>query len=445
MDKANLPAVAVLDELIRTLDLDEPKLTRNPLQFFANYIRELLSEDELEGQDSDLYSFRSVISRMEKAQKNLAQAARALELVRNAIRRSQYQDVIRRATVVPAGSLDKAELIELISMLRTASDRSTDDDPTSALAGHELTIALASRLRKSGDSDVMLMLAEAMEGCTGVLFQLERFADALSMSDRLVDTFGESEDVRIQVLVANGLFWKSYVAHQTGDPTTRDAMHNELVRRYRNAQDPRLVREAAYGFMMKCLFADRADEALTQYEAFLEQFPVAFPAIDHFRAMTLVHYAQRLYIEAEVAPTPALYHKAHAIADLVICDYSTDTERGVQVAQARLVRADCLVAIGHKDEALHEYDELISDADDQPSDAVLTIRGEALAHKVFVHASDRRFTEAMQCVAEIMHQHGQDSRVRTALLDNVSRLASASQPPHGIKKFLATVQGMVGR
>ena len=64
--EATLDATAALDTLIRELRLDAPELTRDPLGFFAQQLRQSLWADDTTTTE-DVYAIRAVIERVERA------------------------------------------------------------------------------------------------------------------------------------------------------------------------------------------------------------------------------------------------------------------------------------------------------------------------------------------------------------------------------------------
>ena len=99
-----LPALDVLDEIIRALSLEEPPLTRDPLAFFIGQLRaQLASEDSDQPETQGRYLMGDVIQKLEDARSRVAGATpmgetqEGLVRIRSALRRSQYREVIREA------------------------------------------------------------------------------------------------------------------------------------------------------------------------------------------------------------------------------------------------------------------------------------------------------------------------------------------------------------
>ena len=121
--EAFLPATAVFDAFIRNLGIETPRLTNDPLSFFIEQLRVTLPPDEkVHGQD--IYAFRSVIVRLERAKQRedeervlLDQSVKQLEHLREAVRGAEYDEAFVTAHAIDIGGLSDEQLKELMDTL----------------------------------------------------------------------------------------------------------------------------------------------------------------------------------------------------------------------------------------------------------------------------------------------------------------------------------------
>jgi len=123
--KPTLSATTVLDVLLNQFGMESPQLTRDPLTFFADRLRSELPGDEVQA-DRDIYSFRSVLERVERAIVREQQDAqrdeyneRRLEQIREAVRRARYEEALQLAKDRP--DFSAKQLRELLNTMDSAA------------------------------------------------------------------------------------------------------------------------------------------------------------------------------------------------------------------------------------------------------------------------------------------------------------------------------------
>ena len=121
-----LPADRVFDELLRTFKADAPPLTRDPLGFLAERI-ESSAPQRPAGSPPDVYYFEDVIRRIRRAAElageDLRAADKAIESVRDAVRRGRYALAARRANGASLRSWKPDQLRALLEALWPAVTR----------------------------------------------------------------------------------------------------------------------------------------------------------------------------------------------------------------------------------------------------------------------------------------------------------------------------------
>jgi tetratricopeptide (TPR) repeat protein len=154
-----ISAQRVFDTLIQTFDLREPALTADPLGFFSRRLRAELGESTAlsmarqDGLQPDLYDFGSVIERIDRAAVLEHKAVSGLEFyieeLRSAVRRSDYEAVVRTAREITTDLADMStEHIEAyVSALEIAAPNVAEaaDSIAARKAAIDACIALTQR------------------------------------------------------------------------------------------------------------------------------------------------------------------------------------------------------------------------------------------------------------------------------------------------------------
>lgn len=124
-DGARLPADQVLDELLRTFKVEAPPLTRDPLGFFADRLRESAPRRAPDA-PPDLYFFEDLVRRVEEAARRSVDpksTEAAIEGVRDAVRRGHYASAAQRAGRIALGGLSRKRREDLLAALWPAVSR----------------------------------------------------------------------------------------------------------------------------------------------------------------------------------------------------------------------------------------------------------------------------------------------------------------------------------
>jgi hypothetical protein len=119
-----LTAETVYEQMIRALKLAPPRITEDPLHWYADYLKESLGLDGGRG-PGDVYSIGNIIEAIERVAPML-KAEPLLDPMRQAVRRAEYADAIELAEGVwrrPSGGarLDDELAAELVNMLFMAA------------------------------------------------------------------------------------------------------------------------------------------------------------------------------------------------------------------------------------------------------------------------------------------------------------------------------------
>src|SRR5262249_50049672 len=136
-DSETLSAQRAIERLIQDLHLDAPPLTRDPLSFLADSLKASLVETGTGETGGDIYSIKQLIERIERASEREREAEGAvlpsrdseatappqteagelLEGIRDALRRSQFREMVVAGRAIPKSSLSVEQLSELMRMM----------------------------------------------------------------------------------------------------------------------------------------------------------------------------------------------------------------------------------------------------------------------------------------------------------------------------------------
>lgn len=281
-----LPAHEVLDKLISTFQLKAPDLTSDPLKFFAEQLSNSLPQDDSGRAEVDLYSFRSVINKIEQAklwekkhakapqQVKMQQVEKQLEKVRDALRRSQYREAIQKGSKIRKRALDSAQLKELLGAM-SASASSLNDNSQEELDGYRMVIEIGDILtgRKEMVSDYDVAKALINSGVT--LDRLNKHEDALKDYDEVLKRFGETTDTSLQGEVARALINKGSVLFALDRKTDAIDAYEKVLENFGESSESLLCEQVARALVNKGVALGRLkrdEEALNAYDEVLKRF-----------------------------------------------------------------------------------------------------------------------------------------------------------------------------
>jgi hypothetical protein len=207
-----LTAQEVLDALIRECGIGAPELTNDPLGFFASHLRKQLWVGSGEESAGDLYLIGEVLQRVERArtleaesraQGGVAREPEALGEMREALRRSQYRDVVQAGAKLVLEQMTEADLREAMGAAWSAGIGLLDNSEDEILA-YRLVRRFGCRVLETqpGEVEVGERVARAMvfEGLT--LGGLGRPEEAVEVYDEVVRRFGDASETALMEQVA---------------------------------------------------------------------------------------------------------------------------------------------------------------------------------------------------------------------------------------------------
>jgi tetratricopeptide (TPR) repeat protein len=439
-EEAALPGVRVLDELIRTLDLEAPAITKDPFQFFADAIRASLAVDDPSDDTSDIYALKSIVSRFEHARETAAEAESLLEKLRNFLRRSRYKEVVKLAEGINAASLDRTQLDEAVRTIVFAASNLEHDDLESAESGYGRATTLLNQLEFDAlTEEERLILALSMRGLESVYRALNRFEDALLVCDEAIRRFDADQTLRLQAPLAQIYVERTFVLTDLMRYEEAFEAYHTLYERFKSSTDPDAKVDAAYGLLMIGLSYGEREELELAGEAFtklIHEFgPTEHDETRGWVISAMVYHAQNLSELGQLTDALAMLNKAlDAYAD---ASSPRLTKRRLEVLTNK---ASVLVALGQTQEAIAALDALIQVGGDEQSREVQQAVASAIIRKVLLLAGTRQFDEAMLVVTAFAQRYGKDEALSNSLLTGLQFLVDGESPPHGIKQFFETVQ-----
>ena len=197
-----LSATEVLDALIERLGVESPALTKDPLSFLAEQLRRSLPAKEAENRN-DIYSFHSVVERVERAKqieaKNVEKLETQLENVRDALRRAQYDEATGHAQQIVVDDLRGNQLRDLLNALDSAV-RAMPDTSAKKAAACDLVVKYYDALeKKEGEQHPLRpMLARTLTSKGNLLFAAKMYDAAIPVYQEALTRFGQSDDPSVR-------------------------------------------------------------------------------------------------------------------------------------------------------------------------------------------------------------------------------------------------------
>lgn len=197
-----LDATTVLDALIEKLGGAAPALTKDPLSFFAEQLRHSLPNNEAEKRN-DIYSFRSVVERVERAQQIEATQVKKLESelesVRDALRRAQYDEAAGYAEKIAVDGLTGSQLRDLFDSLETAV-KAMPDTSVKKLAACNLVVGYYDALVKTEGEQPLLQpfVAQTLNMKGNLSFAAKKYDESITIYQDALSRFESSDDPAVQ-------------------------------------------------------------------------------------------------------------------------------------------------------------------------------------------------------------------------------------------------------
>jgi len=366
-----LPADRVLDALIRAFDLELPRLTKDPLGFFAEQLDKSLPKDEASDKDADIYAIKNVVERIKRAkQKELAEPVTAtaellesaFEEIRDALRRADYRQAIQLACQVSLSGLSVERLNELAEAAWLAAFKLYDNS-AEEISAYDLFVEISDKLaalRPDPNSSNNARVAQALVNKGVTLGDIE---EALTVYDQVVQRYGDAPESALCEQVARALINKGVTLGALNRSEEALTVYDQVVRRYGDSPAPTLRELVARSLLNKGVRLgelNRPEEELALYDQVVERFGDA--------------------------PEPAL---------------------GERVAKALFNKGVTLGALNRNEEALTAYDEVLRRFDNAPELALRELVAKTLVNKGVKLVGVNRSEEALQTYEQVVQRFGE--------------------------------------
>jgi tetratricopeptide (TPR) repeat protein len=275
LPEPTLPASEVLEALVSSFQLEAPPLTRDPLGFFAQQLRNSLPPDDATSVRPDLYLISKVIRRIERARQNLTVLEAALESVRDAVRRSQYSEAVGLAIAV-GDKGDDDQRKELTETLCLAGPKLPDTSPEK-LAAWEQAVKLGEALLRRDPKDLQVQewVAKALVSRSNLIGK-----DALPVYDEVVARFGSSTQSGLRYQVARAIHNKAATQYEENDGAAASATYALLVTNFGDAPEPEIRGLVARALYHRAITEDGLGHPEVEqklFEEILERFETETP------------------------------------------------------------------------------------------------------------------------------------------------------------------------
>jgi tetratricopeptide (TPR) repeat protein len=406
-----LPATAVLDELIQAFKLEPPKLTLDPLGFFAKQLRDALLGDPNE-LANDVYSIQSVIDRVERA--NQLQAAKpknaietALEEMRDARRRSDFGGAVRTVKALPLDELKEDQLREIFTVMMDAG-RGLEDVSPENLESYSLAASIGDRLIHADGTaapEVLNGIALALRFTALALERLDRATEALPVFDEVVQRFGDTQELWLRTQAAIALRSKGVTLAKLWRQQEAIAVFDEVVSRFGKAQELGIREQTAMALRSRALALatlGRHEESMRSFDEVVGQFGNAPEvALRAQAAMAMVDLGRVLGRRA---------HNEDAIVvfDSVDAQFGSDAKVAIQaqVATALNQKGSILRLLERPEQAIAVFDNVLLRFGNAAEAGIREEAAQALLSKGATLDGLNRHAEAVNVYHELIERFG---------------------------------------
>jgi tetratricopeptide (TPR) repeat protein len=435
-----LPADRAIDALVNKFALPAPPLTENPLNFYAERLKDLLGPRDTE--PDTYYGFHTVIERVERAMNCLeAQGPDRLRRLRDAMSRADYRGAVEAARDLNLGVLAANELRETLNAVADACDGLLDDS-AEEIAGYDLLIQIANLLETNGplEASTRERIATALYNKGITLGTLGNSEEAIVAYNELLRRFGDAEEPAIIETIANTLFNKGSQLRILNKNEEAIAVYDELLRRFADAQAPAIIETVAgalanRGNTLRRL--DRNEEAIAAYDEILLRFAHARePELRERIARALLNKGAALGVLSRSEEAIAVY-------DELLRRFADAQEPVIieTIASALLNKGVRLAVLKRSEEAIAVYDELLRRFADAQEPEIRETIAMALRNKGFRLGTLNRSEEAIAVYDELLRRFTDaqelpiQAQVAKALINKAAALGALNRSEEQIAAY----------
>jgi tetratricopeptide (TPR) repeat protein len=373
--QSTLPAQDVFDGLIRELGLEAPELVRDPLGFFARQLDEAIPQSGLQGQElGDPYSLKSVVKRMEHAQRlereTTKETERSLENIRDAVRRSSYLEAIRVAKNVRSKDLDEGRSVELIRLMSLAITSTAKEMAEQLEAAEIVSLICRSLPEELQSADAARLLGETLNKKAEALKGLGRKEEAIRALDEAIEILSVRGDPSTLWRYWWALESRGVLLGEIGKSDDALAAFDETVQQASDSADPNGLRIAAWALKNKVDLLgklNRIDEAILVADSSVERFGTS----PDERMQPIV--AWTMVSKADLLEEASRNEESLALRNEIWRRFRESTDGSVLLPTVWALhdKAKLLGKLGQSEEALVTTDELVGWLGESPSASIM--------------------------------------------------------------------------
>ena len=403
-----LAATSVLDALVRKFDPALPPLTQDPLGFYAKHLRELLGTGDSDGEQDTLYSFHSVIAKVERARDyyKADQEPDLLKGFRDAMSKADYRNAIKSASGVSLENLSQQERAELVFSLMDAS-MGLDDNSADKIAGYQILVRAADLLTAAGSTDprLRILVSKALFNKGLALGSLGRSEEAIAVYDEVVSRFGDAEEPELRDPVASALGNKGVVLGILGRDEEAIAAYDDVVSRFGDAEEPELRGRVGITLVNKGLTLGslrRSEEAIAVYDEVVSRFG------DAEEPELRVQVGKALFNKGVTLGILGRSEEEIAVYDEVVSRFGDREEPELRALVARAIfnKGGRLGIRGRSEEEIAAYDEVVSRFGEREEPELRALVARALVNKGLTLGILDRNEEEIAVCDEVLSRFG---------------------------------------
>ena len=406
-----LDAQLVFGELIQTLQVAPPKLTQNPIQFFADQLdRSVLQESG--PQTTDIYRIKSTVDEMRAAanwiidyRNRRSATQQQLHAIREGLRGANYGEAMSLVTQVQLKEMNDQEKAELWDMaweiISSAAFSERPSDETLAMLDRFEEIAALVPPGSETSKRVGMGLSYRIVH----LFFLGRSDKGTQELVDFVQRSRQSSDPAIHVSAIELLFQLGKFCLQ-GAPAT-SAKYFEMVismiGQWKNEPLQEYAGQAMFGLGLALLSTGQKVEAVDEWRKLLSSIDAGTTTLPQQA------FAQMLVLMGlTLAELDGRSDEALAVFDEVVKRFGELAEPGVreQVAKALFNKGVMLDKQNHTEKALEAYDELVRRFGDATEPTVREQVAAGLRNKGVILGQDKQTEKALEAFDELVRRFG---------------------------------------
>jgi tetratricopeptide (TPR) repeat protein len=394
-----LAADRVFRQLLTAFNCEAPLLTRDPLGFFADQLKESLPR--LSGEEGAVFFFDAILRRVEEARSWDRQNSARLELleqVRDAMRRGRYSEAVDRSRALVIPDLPPRQLRELVDAMAEAARHAGSAE---ALAVNERLLELVDALERSSPQEPELdeLAATSFLRRMSALHSLNRNEEVARLGvEAQLRRFMSSTALEVQrsVLLLSSLH--AAAMGRLGRYGESAALYHDVIQRFSAARDPELleiVDLTRVDLSSVLLELGQVTEALALCEEMLARTRSASDT--RARAVAGLTLSKKAALLASLGRT----EEALAACDELLSLGEVETTWGRNLEEIGLItRAELLASLGRYEDGLADCVEVVRRGMQRPELDRGDLLSLALAIKGMILSALGRNEEALTACRE---------------------------------------------